>query len=141
MSLHVKKIHPDAKLPTRACEGDAGLDLYAMEDRVVAPRERVLIGTGIALGIPHGSVGLIWDKSGIASKSGMKVMGGVIDAGYRGEVKVVLTNLGENSYLVHIGDKIAQILIQKVELLPVEEVDELPDTERNEQGFGSTGIC
>lgn len=141
MPLQVKKLHQEARFPTRACEGDAGLDLYAIEDRVVTPGQRVVIGTGIALGIPYGAVGLIWDKSGIASKSGMKVMGGVIDAGYRGEIRVVLTNLGENAYLVHIGDKIAQILIQKVELLSVEEVDELPDTERDEQGFGSTGIC
>lgn len=140
MVLQVKKLYQEAKLPTRACEGDAGLDLYAMEDQVVAPGQRIIIGTGIALRIPFGYAGLIWDKSGIASKSGMKVMGGVIDAGYRGEIKAVLTNLGENSYLIHIGDKIAQILIQKIELPAVEEVEELPPTERNEQGFGSTGI-
>lgn len=139
MSLKVKKLVPGAKLPSRAQEGDAGLDLYAAEAMVIVPKELRVVGTGIALEIPHGSVGLIWDKSGLAAKSGLKTMGGVIDAGYRGEVRVVLVNLGTVPHGIAAGDKIAQLLVQKVDLPSVEEVTELSDSERGEGGFGSTG--
>lgn len=139
MHLRVKKIVPEAKLPTRAKEGDAGLDLYSVESCVIAPMERRAVRTGIAMEIPMGQVGLIWDKSGLAAKKGLKTMGGVIDAGYRGEIQVVLANLGNETHAVVEGEKVAQLLVQKVELLPVEEVSDLSDSERGDGGFGSTG--
>jgi len=139
MHLKVKKIVPEAKLPTRAKEGDAGLDLYSIESCTISPSERRTVRTGIALEIPMGCVGLVWDKSGLAAKKGLKTMGGVIDAGYRGEIQVVLTNLGDETHAVFEGEKIAQLLVQRVELLSVEEVSDLSDSERSADGFGSTG--
>lgn len=140
MHLQVKKIVPEAKLPTRAKEGDAGLDLYSVESCVIEPMERRAVRTGIAMEIPMGCVGLVWDKSGIAAKTGMTVRGGVIDSGYRGEIQVILSNLGDEASVITAGDKIAQLLIQHVELLPVEEVSDLSDSERGADGFGSTGV-
>lgn len=139
MTLKVKKLVLEAKLPMRATAGDAGLDLYSVEDIAIQPGERIVVRTGVAMEIPFGYAGLIWDKSGLAAKKGIKVMGGVIDAGYRGEIQVVLVNLGDEPHAIAVGDKIAQILVQKVELLGVEEVAELSDTERGDGGFGSTG--
>jgi dUTP pyrophosphatase len=140
MRLRVKKLVPEAKMPTRAREADAGLDLYSMESCVIAPMERLTVRTGIAMEIPIGYAGLVWDKSGLAAKAGIKTMGGVIDAGYRGEIQVILANLGHETHAVAVGEKIAQMLIQKVELLPVEEVSDLSDSERGDGGFGSTGV-
>lgn len=140
MHLQVKKIVPEAKLPTRAKEGDAGLDLYSVESCVIEPMGRRAVRTGIAMEIPMGCVGLVWDKSGIAAKTGMTVRGGVIDSGYRGEIQVILSNLGDEASVITAGDKIAQLLIQHVELLPVEEVSDLSDSERGADGFGSTGV-
>ncbi len=139
MHLRVKKIVPEAKLPTRAKEGDAGVDLYSVESCSIAPSERRAVRTGVAMEIPLGFVGLVWDKSGLAAKGGIKTMGGVIDAGYRGEIQVILSNLGDETHVIAAGDKIAQLLIQHVELFPVEEVSDLSDSERGTDGFGSTG--
>lgn len=139
MKFEVKKLVPDAKLPTRAHPDDAGLDFYAAEECVLAPGERRALKTGIALAIPSGYAGLFWDKSGLASKAGLKTMGGVIDASYRGEVQVIAANLSDMPYAVQKGSKIAQLLIQKVELPEICEVSELDDTIRGEGGFGSTG--
>jgi dUTP pyrophosphatase len=139
MKLEIKKLEPDAKLPVRAHHDDAGLDLYANESLTLAPGMRHAVKTGIALAIPTGYVGLIWDKSGVSAKGGVKVMGGVIDASYRGEVGVILANLSQEPYVVEKGAKISQLLVQKVELPEVCEVTELDDTIRGEGGFGSTG--
>ncbi len=139
MRLAIKKLHPDAKVPRFALSGDAGLDLCAIEAIEFAPGERKGIQTGIALAIPEGFVGLIWDKSGVALKRGLKTMGGVIDAGYRGEVVVIAKNLSEETISFSAGEKVAQILIQPVEHPEIEEVIELPESERGEGGFGSTG--
>ena len=139
MRLAIKKLHPDAKVPRFALSGDAGLDLGAIEAIEFAPGERKGIQTGIALAIPEGFVGLIWDKSGVALKRGLKTMGGVIDAGYRGEVVVIAKNLSEETISFSAGEKVAQILIQPVEHPEIEEVIELPESERGEGGFGSTG--
>ena len=139
MDLKAKKLVSEAKLPTRAHADDAGLDLYSVEECVLQPGERRAVKTGIAMAIPTGYVGLIWDKSGLAAKSGLKTMGGVIDAAYRGEIRVIVANLSQEPYRVEKGSKISQILIQKVELLQVCEVDSLDDTIRGEGGFGSTG--
>ena len=141
MELKVKKIHKDAVLPSRAHEFDAGLDLYSTQDLDLLPSERKQIKTGIAMAIPEGYAGLIWDKSGLSFKHGLKVFGGVIDSGYRGEVRVIIANTSQTKYEVKKGQKIAQLLIQKVELMSVVESDLLSDTQRGIDGFGSTGLC
>lgn len=139
MKLEVKKLDPEAKLPTRAYHDDAGLDFYTIEECTIAPGERRALRTGVAITIPSGYVGLFWDKSGLAGTSGLKTMGGVIDAMYRGEIWVILHNLSDTPYQVSMGSKLAQLLIQKIELPEVCEVSELGDTIRGEKGFGSSG--
>lgn len=138
MKLRVKKIHPEAKLPAYAHAGDAGFDLFSCVDYDLAAGEVKAIATGIQMAIPPGHVGLVWDKSGISLK-GVHRLAGVVDAGYRGEVQVVLVNLGREPYAVKKGMKIAQMLIQPVESVDVEETGCLDDTSRGEGGFGSTG--
>ena len=140
MKLKIKKLQPEAVLPKYATQDDAGMDLFAIEDVEIMPMERKQIGTGIALEIPAGHVGLIWDKSGLSHKIGIKTLGGVIDSGYRGEIKVGVINLGTEKYIFEKGHKIAQMIIQKKETLEIEEVNELDlNTERGEGAFGSTG--
>ena len=139
LKLEVKKLISDAKLPTRAHPNDAGLDLYSSEGCVLSPGERRSVKTSIALSIPDGFAGLIWDKSSVGARDGIKVLGGVIDAAYRGEILVGLVNLSSKDYAIEKGAKIAQLLVQKVELPEVCEVSELDDTMRGTGGFGSTG--
>jgi dUTP pyrophosphatase len=140
MNLRVQKLYANAKLPERARADDAGLDLFCQEEVVLLPGERKAIGTGIAMGIPSGYAGLIWDKSGVALKSGLKSMGGVIDAQYRGEVKVIMVNWNTEPATLEVGQKIAQILIQKIELPGLVATQTLDDTDRGEAGFGSSGL-
>jgi len=137
--LKIKKLTSDAKLPSYAHHGDAGLDLYSAEDKIIKPNERAVIKTGLAMELPHGHAGLVWDKSGLAAKNGLKVLGGVVDCNYRGEVMVLIMNLSNKDYEAKKGEKIAQMLIQKVEHMEIEEVKELSDTTRGAGGFGSTG--
>jgi len=139
MELKIKKLHPNAKVPTYAHHGDAGFDLYAIESVSIPVGARVLVGTGIAIEIPDGYVGLIWDKSGLSMVHGLKNLGGVIDAGYRGEIKAGVVNLSDEDYTITAGHKVAQMLIQKVERADIKEVTELSDTSRGHGGFGSTG--
>lgn len=139
MELNIKKLHPGAKLPTYAHHDDAGFDLYAIESVSIPVGARVLVGTGIAIEIPDGYVGLIWDKSGLSMVHGLKNLGGVIDAGYRGEIKAGVVNLSDEDYTITAGHKVAQMLIQKVERADIKEVAELSDTSRGHGGFGSTG--
>lgn len=138
MKLAVKRIHPEAKLPVRGHPGDAGLDLFAVEDGMLAPGEIRPVATGIQIAVPSGHVGLIWDKSGI-SLQGVHRLAGVVDAGYRGEVRVVLVNLGREPFEVRKGMKIAQMLVQPIVAAEVVETDDLDPTSRGEGGFGSTG--
>lgn len=138
VKIKVKRLNPDAKIPCYAQEGDAGMDLCSVEDLILKPGERRVIGTGLSFELPEGFVSLIWDKSGIASK-GIKKMGGVIEHTYRGEYKVVLVNLSSEDYEIERGQKIAQLLIQPIETAEVEEVSELSETKRGKGGFGSTG--
>lgn len=138
MNVRIKKLHDNALIPTRAHKEDAGIDLYAYGDHEVRSGEMVKIPLGVAMEIETGYVGLIWDKSSIGAKD-LKTLGGVVDAGYRGEVQVMIRNLGKESYTFLHGHKVAQMLIQKVELCDVIEVDELSSTVRGEGGFGSTG--
>lgn len=141
MTIKIKKLYPDAVIPKYANENDAGMDFYAHETVIIPPNQRKLISTGIAMAIPPGFVGLIWDKSGIASKYGLKSMAGVIDSGYRGEIMILLHNLSAEPYLIEKGNKIAQMLIQPVEQKKIIEVQELDtNTQRNVGSFGSTGL-
>jgi dUTP pyrophosphatase len=137
--LKVKRLDKAAKLPSYAHEGDAGLDLFSAEDYTLKPNERKAVRTGIAMAIPKGYVGLVWDKSGLAAKHGIKTMAGVVDSGYRGEILVVLKNLGDSDFAVEKNMKIAQMLVQPVESKKVVEVEDLDATSRGEKGFGSTG--
>jgi len=138
MKLKVKRINKDSKLPFYGHKGDAGLDLFSSIDTVLRKNSAVSVSTGIKIAIPEGYVGLIWDKSGVSLK-GVHKLAGVIDSGYRGEVKVVMMNLGEKSLTVEKGMKIAQLLIQPVAEVEVVETEELDETCRGERGFGSTG--
>ncbi|NOR15052.1 MAG: dUTP diphosphatase [Candidatus Aminicenantes bacterium] len=138
MELKVKRLHPDAKLPRYGHKGDAGLDLYTNTDLVLKPGDIVPVPTGIVTAIPCGYVGLIWDKSGISLKA-VHRLAGVVDSGYRGEIKVVMVNLGQTDFVVEKGMKIAQMLIQAVSEVEVVETETLEDTSRGSGGFGSTG--
>jgi dUTP pyrophosphatase len=137
--LKIKKLKEGITLPSYAHPGDAGLDLFAAEDTTIAPNTRALIPTGVAMEIPKTCVGLIWDKSGLSTKHGLKTMAGVVDSGYRGEVLVCLVNLSKEKYSFKKGEKIAQMIIQKKEKVAVKEVKELNGTKRGKGGFGSTG--
>lgn len=140
MKILFKKLTPNAQIPQYAHPGDAGMDILTTESYTLQPGERHAFLTGLAMEIPMGYVALVWDKSSRAVKDGLKTMAGVIDAGYRGEVKIALLNATSNEVTVHTGEKIAQILIQRVERPNIEEVGELSETARGEGGFGSTGI-
>ncbi|MFA6608596.1 MAG: dUTP diphosphatase [Candidatus Paceibacterota bacterium] len=138
MKLLVKKCRDDAKLPTRAHHDDAGIDLYSCGNHTIEPHKTLMIPIGISMEIEEGYVGLIWDKSSIGSKS-IKTLGGVIDAGYRGELHVMVNNMSDIAYTFEHGHKVAQMLIQKVEFPEIEEISELSETKRGTGGFGSTG--
>lgn len=137
--VKIKKLHVDAKIPFYAHPGDAGMDLFSIEDAIIKAGERGLIGTGLSIELPEGYVSLIWDKSGLAANKGIKIMAGVIEYTYRGEYKIVLFNTSKEDWVVHKGDKIAQILIQPIATAEVIEVNELSETSRGAGAFGSTG--
>ena len=145
--LRIKKLTTTAQVPFKAHDYDAGFDLYADEDAVIKAGQTVLVSTGIAMGIPKGFVGLIWDRSSMGVK-GIHRFAGVIDSGYRGEVKVCLSNLSyclqdwphyHTYYDVKRGDRIAQLVVQQIPLMHVVEVEELEDSSRACGGFGSSG--
>lgn len=138
-TIPIKKLHPEAQIPTKANSSDAGFDLYALESMVLPRQYHKLVKTGIAIAIPEGCVGLIWPRSGLSYKHGLDVLAGVIDAGYRGEVGVILYNTQYGDYRIDRGDRIAQLVIQKVENFSMIEVSELETSERNKGGFGSSG--
>jgi len=140
MELQVQKLHLDAKLPSFAHDADAGMDLYCAEEITIEPGQRAQVRTGLAIAIPEGYVGLVWDKSGISHKLGMKTLGGVMDSGYTGEWLIGLCNVSDASHTFAVGDKVAQFLVQKIERLDVVEVDALKASARGAGGFGSTGI-
>jgi dUTP pyrophosphatase len=140
MKIQIKKLHADAKTPKFALEGDAGMDLFSVESVVLKPGQRISCPTGIAIKIPEGYVGLIWDKGGPSHKFGIKTLGGVFDSNYTGEYQIGLINLGQNDFVIEKGQKIAQVLIQKIEKPEIEEVEELEQTNRGEARFGSTGL-
>ena len=142
MSLRVRRLDARARLPTRAYPGDAGLDLYALEDGVLAPGERAPIRTGVAVEIPEGQAGLVLPRSGLAAKHGIALVNapGLIDAGYRGEIRVLLLNTdGSAPFVIAPGDRIAQLVLVRIETPDVVEVEELALSERGGGGFGSSG--
>jgi len=139
MKIKIKKIHPDAKIPQYANPGDAGMDLFTVEPFELEPMERKSVPLGLAIEIPEGYVGLIWDKSGLSHKYGIKNFGGVIDSGYRGEIHAGIMNLSDKFFSFEKGHKIAQLLIQKIENVEFEESDNLTETNRGQNGFGSSG--
>ena len=142
MIIKLKKIDKMLSIPKQAHDGDAGHDLISAIDTTILPGERKLIPTGIALQIPDGYGGFVQPRSGLAIKHGISLVNtpGLIDSSYRGEIKVIMINLDKSeSFSINRGDKIAQLVIQKVADCQFEEVDELSVTERGSSGFGSTG--
>ena len=139
MEIQVQKLSKTTRLPTKPNESDAGWDLYASEDAIIEPSQTQIVGTDIAMAIPEGYVGLIWDRSGMATKRGVHRFAGVIDSGYRGEIKICLWNSSSEHCVINKGDRVAQILFQPVPPLPMIEVQELQTTSRGKQGFGSSG--
>lgn len=135
-------LDPDLEPPSYAKPGDAGADLRSAIDTVIAPGERVLVPTGIAIALPEGFVGLIHPRSGLALRHGLSIVNtpGTIDAGYRGEIKVLLINLDPHESInIERGDRIAQLIVQRFESVTFLATDELPDSERGAGGYGSSG--
>lgn len=142
MTLQVRRLDDRARLPTRAYPGDAGLDLYALDDGVLGPGERASIRTGIAVEIPDGQAGLVLPRSGLAARHGVSIVNapGLIDSGYRGEVRVLLLNTDRAaSFAFSSGERIAQLVLVRIETPEVVEVDALATSERGAGGFGSSG--
>jgi len=142
LKIKIKKIKENAIIPSYAHEDDAGVDLYSTEDYVLNPSQRVLVSTGIRIAIPLGYEGQTRPKSGLALNYGISICNspGTIDSGYRGEVRVIVINHGNEEFKIIKGMKIAQMIFNKVEKAEFEEVEELDDTKRGEGGFGSTGL-
>lgn len=138
LNVKIKRLHADAKLPSYAHPGDVALDMYSLEDKTLGPGEHHIFMNGFALEFPHGYAGIVKDKSSI-SKAGLHTMGGVYDAGYRGEYNVHLVNLSNKPYAIEKGDKVAQLVILPVIQAKLEEVSELSDSKRGTGSFGSTG--
>jgi len=142
MDLRCLRLDERAVLPARAHDGDAGLDLHALEPAVLAPGERASVGTGIAVEIPPGQAGLVLPRSGLAARHGISVVNapGLIDSGYRGELRVLLLNTDrEQPFEIAAGARIAQLVLVSVALPVAVEVDALADSERGAGGFGSSG--
>jgi dUTP pyrophosphatase len=143
VNLRVRRLDGRAVLPTRANDGDAGLDLYALEDASLAPGARAAIPTGIAVEIPDGHAGLVLPRSGLALRHGIALVNapGLIDPGYRGELRVLLLNTDRSEpFQITAGDRIAQLLVVRAEVASAVEVDELSTTARGAGGFGSSGV-
>jgi len=139
--LLIKKLRDDAVVPTRAYDGDAGLDLSACERVELGPGERALVGTGLAVAIPEGHAGLVQPRSGLASRHGITIVNtpGLVDSGYRGELRIILLNTDASEpFVVEPGMRIAQLVVVAVPELEPVEVDELPASERGVRGFGSS---
>ena len=142
IEIPVTRLRSDAVLPTRAYAGDAGLDLTACERHEIGPGERALVGTGLAVAIPDGHVGLVTPRSGLASRNGITIVNtpGVVDSGYRGELRVILHNTDRTErFVVEPGMRIAQLVVVTVPDTELREVDELPGSQRGAGGFGSSG--
>ena len=143
IALPIKRLDPSLELPTYAYAGDAGLDLRANEDVILAPHERRLVGTGLAVAIPEGYAGFVQPRSGLALREGLSMANtpGLVDSHYRGELKVCAVNL-DDAQPIHItrGERIAQLVVQRVPVVDLVEVEELDETDRGAGGFGSSGV-
>ncbi len=142
IELPIQRLRDDAVLPARAYHGDAGLDLAACERVELAPGDRAVVGTGLAVAIPEGYAGFVQPRSGLADRHGITIVNspGLIDSGYRGELKVILLNTDrERAFVVEPGMRIAQLVVLEVPEVDLEIVDELPATERGVRGHGSSG--
>lgn len=142
INLPIKRLDPTVELPSYAYAGDAGLDLRASESVVLKPLERRLVSTGLAIAIPEGYAGFVQPRSGLALRKGLSMANtpGLIDAHYRGELKVCAVNLdSQNNIVIERGERIAQLVIQKVPVVTLTEVEELDETDRGTAGFGSSG--
>jgi len=139
--VKVKRIVPQAKLPKQEHEGDAGFDLCSIEDATLKPMERKLVRTGLSIALEGGYEAQVRPKSGLAIEHGITMLNspGTIDAGYRGEIKVIVVNLGGSAYKIESGKKICQLVFNKIEQPQIQEVEELDDSKRGHGGFGSTG--
>ncbi len=138
LPVKIKKLHPDAKTPIHASQDSAGFDLHTLEEITIHPKSTAVIPTGISWEIPRGYYVKLAGRSGLASK-GITPLGGIIDADYRGEVKVILHNLSDHPHTLAKGDRIAQGIIMPVSQADFEETNTLSETQRNEGGFGSSG--
>lgn len=144
IAVEFKLLHELAQAPSYAHDGDAGADLVCVEDVTLAPGERMLVPTGVAIALPAGYVGLVHPRSGLANKHGISIVNtpGTIDSGYRGELKICLINLDSTETVsLPAGSRIAQLVIQEVITAKFLQVEDLDDTERSDKGFGSTGIA
>lgn len=142
IEVQIKRLDKDLPIPQYAKSGDAGVDIYARIDCTLAPGQRAMVPTGIAIALPDGYVCFAHPRSGLAAKHGISIVNapGTIDAGYRGEVQIILINTDtQHTFEIKRGDRIAQLVFQKVEHANFHEVEELPDSERGRDGFGSTG--
>lgn len=139
LKVKVKRLHPEAKLPSYAHPGDVGLDMYSLEDYDLKPGERKIFPFGFAMEFPIGYAAIVKDKGSLPKNAGIHTMGGVFDAGYRGEYNAQLINLGSEAYQIKKGDKLAQLIIYPVAIAELEEVMELSEASRGEGRFGSTG--
>ena len=142
MTVRFKKVHPDAVLPAYAHPGDAGMDVRSVEALEIAPGSRALVRTGLVMALPPGYEAQVRPRSGLALKHGVTVLNtpGTIDAGYRGEVGVILANFGDAPFAVARGDRIAQIVVAPVTAAEIAETDAVDETDRGGGGFGSTGV-
>jgi dUTP pyrophosphatase len=143
IELSIQRLRPDAVVPTRAYAGDAGLDLASCERVELGPGERATVATGLAVAIPDGYAGFVQPRSGLASRHGITIVNtpGLIDAGYRGELKVILLNTDATEpFVVEAGMRIAQLVVMQVPGIDPVEVDELPESERGVRGFGSSAV-
>ncbi len=140
MKIQIKKLNSEAIVPRFAQAGDVAMDLFSVEDVILKPGERISCPTGVAIKIPDGYAGLIWDKGGPSHKFGIKTLGGVFDSNFTGEYLIGLINLSQENFEIKKGQKIAQVIFQKIEIPEIEEVDEMPETNRGAGAFGSTGV-
>ena len=137
--LRVQKLDGRANVPTKGSELAAGYDLYSSEDTVIKSGGYGMVKTDLAIAVPEGTYGRVAPRSGLAAKKGIQVGAGVVDADYRGEIKVILFNHGTEDFEIKVSDRIAQLVLERYESVPIQLVDRLDDTERGEGGFGSTG--
>lgn len=139
----IKRLISDAQIPQTAYQGDAGVDLRSAERIVLKPHERAMVPTGLAIALPSGYAGFVLPRSGLAAKHGISIVNapGLIDSNYRGELKVILVNTDPNeAFTIEVGDRIAQLIVMPVPMIEFEQVETLPESERGESGFGSSGI-